>query len=215
MFCTKCGNAIKDGDLFCPQCGNAVKGKPNGLVESNPNEFDSLKMKAESGDAEAQFALAKHYKEDKGDSAEAVKWYSKAAEQGNADAQFNLGLSYSFGDGVVKDEEEAMRWFQKAAEQGHEQAIAILRAVNPDDGNFHPVAGFLNGFAVVLYVVAFIDCASGNFLRKDLTGVPWSPPAISLVGILLQYIAYLIRKRSHVRKNNAPTSGQGDCDEHQ
>lgn len=53
---------------------------------------------------------------------EAVKWFRKAAENGYADAQNRLGVRYSNGQGVIKDEEEAFRWFLKAAEQGHSKA---------------------------------------------------------------------------------------------
>ena len=55
-----------------------------------------------------------------------MKWYRKAAEQGDADAQYNLGYSYSNGEGVEKDEEEAVKWYRKAAEQGYEKAKKIL-----------------------------------------------------------------------------------------
>ena len=48
---------------------------------------------------------------------EAVKWYRKAAEQNHAEAQYNLGVCYSNGQGVAKDEVEAVKWYRKAAEQ--------------------------------------------------------------------------------------------------
>jgi TPR repeat protein len=44
------------------------------------------------------------------------------ARQGNANAQFNLGLCYSDGDGVDKDQVEAVKWYRKAAEQGFADA---------------------------------------------------------------------------------------------
>ena len=34
---------------------------------------------------------------------EAVKWYTKAAEQGHANAQSNLGVKYDNGEGVLQD----------------------------------------------------------------------------------------------------------------
>jgi hypothetical protein len=52
------------------------------------------------------------------DSAEAVKWCRKAAEQGLAAAQNNLGDMYANGDGVPKDYAEAVKWYRKAADQG-------------------------------------------------------------------------------------------------
>ncbi|MBM3877397.1 MAG: sel1 repeat family protein, partial [Verrucomicrobia bacterium] len=52
----------------------------------------------------------------------AHKFQLRKAEQGDATAQFNLGVSYDFGRGVVKDEAEAVKWYRKAADQGHAAA---------------------------------------------------------------------------------------------
>ena len=41
-----------------------------------------------------------------------------AAEKGSSNAQVNLGVRYSRGDGVARDEAEAFKWFSAAAEQG-------------------------------------------------------------------------------------------------
>jgi TPR repeat protein len=51
--------------------------------------------------------------------AEAVKWYSKAAEQGHSEAQVNLSSCYEYGVGVEKNGAEAVKWYRKAAELGH------------------------------------------------------------------------------------------------
>ena len=52
-------------------------------------------------------------------SAEAAKWYRKAAEQGRPSAQWYLGDMYATGRWVAQDDVEALKWFRKAAEQGH------------------------------------------------------------------------------------------------
>jgi TPR repeat protein len=81
--------------------------------------------------AEAQFCLGACYEWGNcvaKDSAEAVKWYRKAAEQGDAEAQFHLGFCYYKGDGVAKDAPEAVKWFSKAAEQGLAEAQNSLGA---------------------------------------------------------------------------------------
>lgn len=44
------------------------------------------------------------------------------AEQGSAQLQFNLGVAYTNGQGVPKDEAEAVRWLRKAAERGLAEA---------------------------------------------------------------------------------------------
>jgi TPR repeat protein len=53
---------------------------------------------------------------------EAVISYRKAAERGHAMAQSNLGLMYSKGDGIGRDEGQARHWFGRAAAQGHATA---------------------------------------------------------------------------------------------
>ena len=44
------------------------------------------------------------------DYGEAVKWYTKAAEQGYADAQNQLGYCYEFGEGVDTNHKKAVEW---------------------------------------------------------------------------------------------------------
>jgi len=86
------------------------------------SQGQSIKERAEQGDAEAQSALGIMYDLGEGvpeDDAEAVKWYRKAAEQGNGEAQHTLGIMYANGKGVPEDDVEAAKWYRKAAEQGH------------------------------------------------------------------------------------------------
>jgi TPR repeat protein len=64
------------------------------------NDFAATKKKAESGDATAQYELGWMYQFSVGapeDSAEAVKWYRLAADQGHSVAQVTLGLMYYRG----------------------------------------------------------------------------------------------------------------------
>lgn len=42
----------------------------------------------------------------------------KLAKQGNADAQYKLGVMYSEGKGIPKDDSKAVYWYRKAAKQG-------------------------------------------------------------------------------------------------
>ena len=49
---------------------------------------------------------------------EAIKWYTKSAEQGNVNAQYNLGNLYLRGQGASQNDNLAFSWFIKAAEQG-------------------------------------------------------------------------------------------------
>jgi uncharacterized protein len=80
-----------------------------------------LRMQAQRGDVEAQFALAQAY--DRGrdvskDKTEAVRWYRVAAAQGDMFAQNALGDNYWEGTGVLKSDLEAARWWRLAADQG-------------------------------------------------------------------------------------------------
>jgi TPR repeat protein len=54
-------------------------------------------------------------------SAEALRWYRKAAEQGESWAQFYCGLMYNYHPGVADQQNyaEALKWFREAANQGH------------------------------------------------------------------------------------------------
>ena len=60
------------------------------------------------------------------DEKQAVKWYTKAAEQGDMAAQFNLGVFCEMGFGVRQSANKAVSWYSKAAAQGHEKAQAAL-----------------------------------------------------------------------------------------
>ena len=100
--------------------------------------FQETKIKAEKGDAAAQFALGLMYDVGQGvpkDEAEAVKWYRKAADQGDAKAQTLLGLMYETGLGVPKDKTEAYKWYLLAEAQGDEEA---KKAISGIEGEITP-----------------------------------------------------------------------------
>lgn len=82
----------------------------------------AVSLRAEAGDATAQFALGLAYALGRDgvaqDDAAAVAWFRKAAEQGLPKAQFNLGVAYDKGRGVPQDGSQAKAWLHKAAEQG-------------------------------------------------------------------------------------------------
>lgn len=78
-----------------------------------------------SEDAEAAYYLGECYRLGKGVDAndyEAFKNYLFCAEYGNGLcnilSQFQVGVSYAFGNGTVKDFYKAVYWWKKAAEQG-------------------------------------------------------------------------------------------------
>ena len=63
--------------------------------------------------------------------AEAIKWYSKAANLGYTKAQFNLGFRFYKGVGVPKDVIKTYVWWSVASASGNERAkrnLEILRS---------------------------------------------------------------------------------------
>ena len=48
------------------------------------------------------------------------------AEKGEAEGQLNLGICYTKGEGVAKDDVQAVAWFRKAAVQGFAPAQTLL-----------------------------------------------------------------------------------------
>jgi len=62
----------------------------------------------------------------KGDFAEAAKWYRVSADAGEASSQYNLGLMYLDGKGLDKDSTEAAKWLRKAADQDNAGAQNLL-----------------------------------------------------------------------------------------
>ncbi len=56
----------------------------------------------------------------------AYKKYIKAAKKGDAQAQCRIGICYSKGEDVEKDEKKAVNWWSKAAEQGHAISQQLL-----------------------------------------------------------------------------------------
>ena len=94
---------------------------------SSPKPTDAIsetRRLAEQGDAEAQSDLAYWYLRGEGvplDYAEAVKWFSKAAEQGDWDAREML--LFEFPQDYAQ---AAMKWRREAGEQGHAEAQYIL-----------------------------------------------------------------------------------------
>ena len=108
------------------QVEDTTKTKAETSVASN-------RERAERGDAEAQDNLGWSFYAGEGvskDEDEAVKWFTKAAEQGNVRAQWHLGHVYRFGTGAgIKDVNEGLKWWHKAAEGGEARAQWVLGAI--------------------------------------------------------------------------------------
>ena len=69
-------------------------------VQAQTPEIDEARLRAEAGDAEAQYTIGLTY--DMGvpqDDAEGVRWYRLAADQSYVPALTNLGNMYETGEG--------------------------------------------------------------------------------------------------------------------
>lgn len=103
----------------------------NGVQENTAKAIELYKTAALKGDLKAQHNLGNYYHEKLRDDAEAVKWWTMAANQENdkrsAASQNNLGMVYLDGGRNVKqDYQLALNWFQKAANQGDVEAQTSL-----------------------------------------------------------------------------------------
>jgi hypothetical protein len=94
--------------------------------------IDDLRNLAHSGDAVAQFALGARYmtgEDVKQDYAEAIRWFTQAADHGHVGAQSALGAYYWLGRGVAKNLPRAYFWSILARAQGDETSkyrVAVI-----------------------------------------------------------------------------------------
>ena len=102
---------------------------------SESESLESLRQRAEGGDAKAQLDLGRVYvdgaKGTQRDKAEAMRWYRKAAEQGNTEAAQTLAYSYMEGLGVQQDFTEAAHWY--GCPQPAKSILASCKEVHYDD----------------------------------------------------------------------------------
>lgn len=108
-------------------------GMPN-LGEDSPpldeNDFDKkyvdlVRFAAEGGCPEAQYRHGCNLY-DSGKISEAVKFYSKSAQEDYAPAQWCYGLDVLHGNGVDKDEKVGLSYIRMAAEQRYEYAVEFM-----------------------------------------------------------------------------------------
>lgn len=88
---------------------------------------------AEKGNLEAQHDLGAFYATDDlsgfKNEAEAVKWYTSAAERGHAQSQYDLGFMLVLGEGTEKDVAKGLWWMEQAVANGWEYAALLLSDV--------------------------------------------------------------------------------------
>ena len=103
----------------------------NGSQENE--QFQRSLAAAKAGYAAAQYEIGSAYERGHGiiqDSAQALKWYHKAACQGYLRAQYTLGAAYLLGGtGVQKNEALGLSWLRRAAEAGDSDAQFALGGI--------------------------------------------------------------------------------------
>jgi len=88
-----------------------------------------VKMGAEDGHADAQYALGLVYACGRGlekSDSTAVNWFRKAAAQNHATAATELGFMYDRGRGVTQSYEEAVAWYRIGADGGNMYGMGNL-----------------------------------------------------------------------------------------
>lgn len=103
--------------------------RSTGKSYTSQNNFQQLKVLAESGDITTQLQLANMYFYGKGvliDKIQAFNWFTKAAEAGNSYAQCALAYCYLNGDGTAPNDFLTFKWAKSAAEKGEQEAYGLL-----------------------------------------------------------------------------------------
>lgn len=108
--------------LFCRALSLALFLAVVGGLATAQNDISSIRSRAESGDASAQYSLGFAYEYGRSgltkDTHQAAYWYKKSSDQGNAAAQNHLAAMYRSGTGgLAADINQAMYWFRKSADQ--------------------------------------------------------------------------------------------------
>ncbi len=97
--------------------------------------FALFAAEAEQGFANAQYNLAKAYRDGYGVAADheaAARWFLAAARQGHAKAQARIGTRFAAGDGVPADPIEALAWLTLAVQHGMIEAEPRRQALLSD-----------------------------------------------------------------------------------
>jgi TPR repeat protein len=87
-----------------------------GTLKDEKAAFNWYQEASDSGNVNAQYALAKRYLSGDGvqtDPAVALRWFLKAAEQGHPDAQYSAAKLLQKGLGTEKDPKAASLWYEK------------------------------------------------------------------------------------------------------
>jgi len=91
--------------------------------------YNERLVRAQSGDASAQYSIATMYEKGTGvkkSLTKAFRWFSKAAKQGNNKAAYKVGAYFLYGKGIRKNYDEAYKWIRISADTGNVRAYYTL-----------------------------------------------------------------------------------------
>lgn len=140
-------------------------------VEVNGKTAKSLLMRSAKADNRIAMHDLGHYFATGADGsspdiAQAVKWFSQAAERGVLDSQFNLGVLYQGGSGVDLSLSDAYFWYTIAGMQGDNIAKQRSEAIKPELSSD-------NLGAVQARIKAFAPKPVNNTANGVFTNLPW------------------------------------------
>ena len=146
-----------------------------------PEDTRDLYLKAQAGDATAQYVLGRAYKLGQSvarSDAEALQLIRKSAEQGHVPAQLYLAGMYLQGDGVPQDDNEGMRWLRKAAGNRDPLAQFMLGYSLEQQGNAAEAASLYRkaaeqGLALAQTAIGFVYEHGKGVHKDDKEAVAW------------------------------------------
>ena len=97
--------------------------------EADMKKFEEAKVKAEKGDADAQYQVGVMYRDGKtvnADLKQAFRHFKKSANQGHVMAQYELGILHLHGKGAKRDAIAAFTWLNIAGANGSRMAAEAL-----------------------------------------------------------------------------------------
>ena len=109
---------------------NKQTGKKKKSLSTMMNSMSPLIRRAEKGHLDAQHNVGACYAtgdwDGPKDEAEAVKWYTRAAESGHGESQYDLAFMLLLGEGTKKDVEKGLWWMEQAVRNGYTYAARVL-----------------------------------------------------------------------------------------
>ena len=126
-----CKQEVEDASKLVLERNQAtVNAKVKQMLEIRQNH----KIKADQGDIQSQYEVAKLYYEGIGetsDKKEAIKYYKLAADKGHLASQNELSMIYFKDD----NDSEGIKYLKMAADQGDEESITALGETYEEMGN--------------------------------------------------------------------------------